>query len=162
MALTSSEQTEIYWLGWFGLIERNCLSVCFPLGVSRARCVGWSRGWGDDQGPDALRSSPWPGSPLMVWSMSVRRRADSLGRGNHLKEESFREDLWDAFISLKCVQQTGFDWQRLSSSAASALAPSLVPFLLQSAEPVTLTGPGGDLQVRRWCWFRLEEALHIF
>lgn len=46
-----------------GLIERNCLSVCFPLGLG----LGVLR-WGDDLGLElvALRLSPQPGFPLMV------------------------------------------------------------------------------------------------
>lgn len=84
-----------------GLLGANWkkVSVCFPWGVRRAQRV-WV-GWGGHQGPNALRPSPRPASPLMLWSMVAQRWADSVGRWNHCKEESFREDWWDALISLK-------------------------------------------------------------
>lgn len=132
--------------------------VCVEVGL------GWRSGtW------SSLPSACHPGlvSTLMVWSMSVLRRADSLGRGNHLKEEeSFREDLWDAFISLKCVQQTGFDWQRHLSSAvqAAGAASALSRWFGFSppphADPLTLTRPDDFWEVRRRCWFGVGGSVN--
>lgn len=82
--LRLEEQTEIYWVGHFGLIERNCLSVCFPLGAGGGDvCWVGVRIW--DLKLVALCVSPRPGFPLMVWSMSALHWADSLSRGNHLR-----------------------------------------------------------------------------